>query len=306
MTTITAETQRRLAPTAARPAERMRRAARRWRYLTNAGAAVISVVLLVWTLAPLYNMVMVALEKEGDVSLTTIWPPEPSVESFWVVLSEGHWYLEAFWHQFGNSVFLGAMVTLLTLLIGSLTSFSVGRMRIRNGWLITNAALLTYVIPGSFLAIPFYLIMNRYGLQNNPWSVIAVLVTFTTPYAIFIFQEYGRSIPIELDESARIDGASPLQIYFRIYLPLMAPALVAVGTYALLAAWNEYLYQFLLLSNDRSMTVAVALGKFLNSDVAPWNYMMATAIIYALPPIATYYAFRRRMSSGLTMGGVKG
>jgi multiple sugar transport system permease protein len=131
--------------------------------------------------------------------------------------------------------------------------------------------------------------MNRYGMQNNPWSVIAVLVTFATPYAIFIFLEYGRSIPLELDESARIDGASPVQIYFRIYLPLMAPALVAVGTYALLLAWNEYLYQFLLLSNDRSMTVAVALGKFLNSDVAPWNYMMATAIVYAL-----------------TMGGVKG
>jgi multiple sugar transport system permease protein len=291
---------------AARPAERMRRAARRWRYATNAGAAVLSAVILVWTLTPIYNIIMVSLESEGDVAVTTIWPSRPSAESFWVVLTEGHWYLEAFWHQFGNSVFLAAMVTLLVLVIGSLTSFSISRMRIRNGWMITNAALLTYVIPGSFLAIPFYLIMNRYGMQNNPWSVIAVLVTFTTPYAIFIFQEYGRSIPLELDESARIDGASPIQIYFRIYLPLMAPALVAVGTYALLAAWNEYLYQFLLLSNDRSMTVAVALGKFLNSDVAPWNYMMATAIIYALPPLATYYIFRRRMSSGLTMGGVKG
>src|SRR5207248_10002935 len=143
-------------------------------------------------------------------------------------------------------------------------------------------------------------------LQNNPWSVIAVLVTFATPYAIFIFQEYGRSIPIELDESARIDGASPLQIYFRIYLPLMAPALVAVGTYALLLAWNEYLYQFLLLSNKASMTVPVALAQFLNSDVAPWHINMAIALLYAIPPIATYYAFRRKMSGGLTMGGVKG
>jgi len=294
------------AAAAARPAERMRRAARRWRLATNAGAALLSAVILVWTLTPIYNIIMVSLESEGDVAVTTIWPSQPSAESFWVVLTEGHWYLEAFWHQFGNSVFLAAMVTLLVLVIGSLTSFSISRMRIRNGWMITNAALLTYVIPGSFLAIPFYLIMNRYGMQNNPWSVIAVLVTFTTPYAIFIFQEYGRSIPLELDESARIDGASPFQIYYKIYLPLMAPALVAVGTYALLLAWNEYLYQFLLLSSDRSMTVAVALGKFLNSDVAPWNYMMATAIIYALPPIATYYIFRRRMSSGLTMGGVKG
>jgi multiple sugar transport system permease protein len=304
VTTVTVDA-RPASPTT-RPAERMRRAARRWRYLTNAGAAVLSAVILLWTLTPIYNIIMVSLESEGDVAVTHIWPPEPSVASFWVVLTQGHWYLEAFWHQFGNSLFLAGMVTLFVLLIGSLTSFSISRMRIRNGWVITNAALLTYVIPASFLAIPFYLIMNRYGLQNNPWSVIAVLVTFATPYAIFIFQEYGRSIPLELDESARIDGASPLQIYIRIYLPLMAPALVAVGTYALLLAWNEYLFQFLLLSNDRSMTVAVALGKFLNSDVAPWNYMMATAIIYALPPLATYYMFRNRMSAGLTMGGVKG
>jgi multiple sugar transport system permease protein len=136
--------------------------------------------------------------------------------------------------------------------------------------------------------------------------VIAAEVTFATPYAIFIFMEYGRSIPLELDESARIDGASPLQIYYRIYLPLMAPALVAVGTYALLVAWNQYLYQFLLLSDKASMTVPVALAQFINSDVAPWNYMMATAIIYAIPPIAIYYCFRRKMSGGLTLGGVKG
>jgi multiple sugar transport system permease protein len=124
--------------------------------------------------------------------------------------------------------------------------------------------------------------MQKYGLANNPWSVIAALVAFATPYAIFVFQEYGRSIPIEVDESARIDGASPFQIYLRIYLPLMAPALVAVGTYALLLAWNEFLYQFLLLSSMASMTVPVALAQFLNSDQSPWNYMMATAIVYAL------------------------
>src|SRR5438093_694848 len=198
------------------------------------------------------------------------------------------------------------MVTFFALLFGTLTSFAIGRMRIRHGWLVTNAALLTYVIPASFLAIPFYRIMQNYGLANNPWSVIAALVAFATPYAIFVFQEYGRSIPIEVDESARIDGASPPQIYLRIYLPLMAPALVAVGTYALLLAWNEYLYQFLLLSSKANMTVPVALAQFLSSDQSPWNYMMATAIIYAAPPVAIYYAFRRRMTSGLTMGGVKG
>ena len=301
MSTITAE-----ARLASRTSTRARRAVRRRRYLGNVGVLVLSVVLVVWTIVPIYNMVLISLEPEGDVFNDHLWPKVPSIESFWGVLTEGHWYLEHFWHQFANSFYLGAMVTFFTLLFGSLTSFSIGRMRIRHGWLVSNAALLTYVIPASFLAIPFYRIMQNYGLANNLWSVIAALVAFATPYAIFVFQEYGRSIPIEVDESARIDGASPLQIYRSIYLPLMAPALVAVGTYALLLAWNEFLYQFLLLSTKSSMTVPVALAQFLNSDQSPWNYMMATAIVYALPPIAIYYAFRRRMTAGLTMGGVKG
>ena len=159
----------------------MRRAARRGRYLTNVGVAVVSAVLPVWTLLPIYNIVMVSLEREGDVFSEHIWPANPSPDSFWIVLTQGYWYLENFLHQFGNSVYLGAMVTFFVLLIGSLTSFSVMRMRIRNGWLITNAALLTYVIPASFLAIPFYFDHAALWLHNNPWLVIAALVTFATP-----------------------------------------------------------------------------------------------------------------------------
>ena len=288
-----------------RPVRHQRRYRLR-RNLTEAGALGLGVVIVIWTLTPIYNMVAVALESHGDVFTNDIWPAKPSLESFWIVVTQGYWYLEYFWQQFGNSLYVGVITVILTLLIGSLVSFSIGRMRLRHGWLVSNAALLTYVIPSSFLAIPFYRIMQKYGLSNDLWSVIAAEVTFATPYAIFIFQQYAVSIPIELDEAARIDGASPIQVYLHIYLPLMAPALVAVGTYALLLAWNEYLYQFLLLSSKRNMTVPVALAQFLNSDEAPWNYMMATAIVYALPPVAIYYAFRRRMTAGLTMGGVKG
>jgi multiple sugar transport system permease protein len=279
---------------------------RRRRIWGEVGALSFAVLLLIWTLTPIYNIIAVALEPHGDVFTNDVFPKNPSLESFWIVITQGYWYLEYFWRQFENSVYIGIATVFFTLAIGSLASFAIGRMRIRYGWLVSNAALLTYVIPASFLAIPFYRIMGFYGLSNNLWSVIAAEVTFATPYAIFIFQQYGVSIPIELDEAARIDGASPMQVYFKIYLPLMAPALVAVGTYALLLAWNEYLYQFLLLSSKKSMTVPVALAQFLNSDEAPWNYMMATAIVYALPPVAIYYAFRRRMTAGLTMGGVKG
>ncbi len=272
----------------------------------DVGAGFVGLVVLIWTLLPLYNMVLVAVQEKEDVFASNVWPPKPTVDSFIAVFREGYWYLEHFWRQMGNSLFIGVAVALLTLFIGALTSFSIGRLRIPMGWIVSNTALLTYVIPMSFLAIPFYRIMKSYGLADNPWSVIAVEVTFATPYAIFIFQQYGASIPRELDEAARIDGASPPQIFFRIYLPLMAPALVAVGTYALLLAWNEYLYAFLLLSSDQTITVPVTLGKFLNSDEAPWNYLMAASIVFALPPLAIYYVFRRYMSAGLTMGGVKG
>ncbi len=276
------------------------------RYAIEAACLVLGFVIVVWSITPIYNMWLIALSRHGDIFGGALWPADPSLESFRVVIYEDFWYLARFWHQFGNSFYVGLMVMFLTLFIGSLASFMVGRMRVRSGWMLTNAALMTYVIPASFLAIPIYRIMQIYGLGNHLSSVILALTTFATPYAIFIFSQYGKSIPMELDESARIDGANPWQIYFRIYLPLMAPALVAVGTYALLLAWNEYLYNFLLLSTPESMTVAVALAQFLNSDESPWNFMMATAIIYAMPPIILYYGFRRYMAAGLTMGGVKG
>ncbi len=275
-------------------------------FCVEAVCIVFGLWLAIWSLLPVYNMALIAFSEHGSVFSGQIYPTKPTIHAFVVVWNQSFWYLERFWHQFGNSFFIGIMTMVLTLLVGTMTSFTIGRLKLRHGWLLSNAALMTYMIPASFLAIPFYRIMNIYGLSNNPWSVIAAMVTFATPYSIFIFQNFGKSIPMELDESARIDGASPLQIYFRIYLPLMAPALVAVGTYSLLLAWNEYLYQFLLLSSKENMTVSVALAQFLNSDEAPWNYMMATAIIYALPPIAIYYASRRFMASGLTMGGVKG
>jgi multiple sugar transport system permease protein len=280
--------------------------ARRRRRWTRAGGVVLGIVLLIWTLLPVYNMLLMALDSDADEFTGSIFPPDPDFSSFKSVWTEDYWLMEHFWHQFANSIYLGVGTMVLTVLIGSLASFSLGRMRLRNGWMVTDFALLTYVLPTAFLVIPFVHIMHQYGMTDTLWSVIAAMVAFATPYAILIFHQYGKLIPMELDESAKIDGASPAQIYWRIYLPLMTPALVAVGVYALLLAWNEYLYQFLLLSSTRNMTVAVALDQFFDSDEAPWNYMMAIAIIYSVPPIAIYFALRRFMVAGLTVGGVKG
>ena len=124
-------------------------------------------VLVVWSITPIYNMWMIALDSHDGIFSGSIWPEDPTLESFRVVVTQDFWYLAAFWHQFGNSFIVGLSVTFLTLAIGSLASFTVGRMRLRNGWMLTNAALMTYVIPASFLAIPIYRIMQIYGLGNH-------------------------------------------------------------------------------------------------------------------------------------------
>ena len=278
---------------------------RRRRVRNKIGGVILGGALLIWTLVPIYNMLLIALSDDGDEFTGAIWPQDWNWDSFRVVWEEDYWYLENFWHQLGNSTYMAMTTMVLTVLIASLVSFALGRMRLRRAWIVTDVALLTYAIPSAFLVIPFVYLMRVYGLTDSLWSVIAAEVTFATPYAILILHGYGKLIPLELDKSARVDGATPLQLYLRIYLPLMAPALVAVGIYALLLAWNEYLYQYLLITSSRNATVAVAIDQFFDSDEAPWNYMMAVALIYSLPPVAIYFALRRYMVAGLTMGSVK-
>jgi multiple sugar transport system permease protein len=276
------------------------------RVLTEAGSVVLGIVILIWSLAPIYNMFLIALDpEEGEIEFDgNLWPPEPSLEGFRSVITQEARYLEDFWHQFGTSLYIGLLTMVLTVLIGSLASFAVSRMRLSKGSLLTNAALLTYAIPASFLIVPYFRIMHSYGLSDNPWAVIAAQVTFATPFAILILQLYAILIPFELDDAARVDGASAIQVYLRIYLPLMTPALAVVAVYALLLAWNDYLYQAVLLS-VRNMTLSVTQGQLFADVDAPYNAMMAAGIIYVLPPIALLFALRRYVVAGLTMGDVK-
>ncbi len=279
-----------------------RRRYRLRRVLTEAGSVILGVALLIWSVTPVYNMLLIALDpEEGEVEFSgNVWPPEPSLESFRVVLAQDARYLEHFWRELGNSLSIGLLTMFLTVLIGSLASFAVGRTRLNRGELLTNASLLTYAIPASFLIFPFHRIVHSYGLTNSLWAVVAAHVTFATPFAILILRQYASLIPIELDDAARVDGASSVQVYRHIYLPLMTPALAVVATYALVLAWNDYLYQFVLLSSERKMTAAVMQAQLFDDADAPWNAMMAAAIIYSLPPVGIFFALRRYLAAGLT------
>ncbi|MDN6885569.1 carbohydrate ABC transporter permease [Variovorax sp. CAN2819] len=273
--------------------------------LTEARLLLIGIPVLLWTLIPVYHMVLFAISSKDSATSGHLWPKNPTLDNFRIVFQQKHFYLDHFWLQLWNSLLIALSVGVLTLFVATTAAFAISRLRVRGGRTVMNMALFTYFIPAAFLAVPMYKTMGNYGLLNSQWALILAMVTIASPYCIWVLKQASDKLPYELDEAARMDGASPLQLFRLVYLPLMVPSLVAVGTYSLLLAWNEYLYAFLLLSNDKSVTLAVALGNFLSADDSPWELLMATGLIYALPPAAIYYAFKRYMVGGITAGAVK-
>jgi len=273
--------------------------------LSEAQLLLIGIPVLLWTLVPIYHMVLFAISGRDSATSGRLWPKEPTLQNFETVFRQQHLYLQHFWQQLGNSLLIAVSAGAITLVVATCAAFSISRLKVRGGRTVMNLALFTYFIPAAFLAVPMYKTMANYGLLNNKWSLILAMVTIASPYCIWVLKQASDKLPWELDEAARMDGATPMQLFRLVYVPLMVPSLVAVGTYALLLAWNEYLYGFLLLSKETDLTLAVALGNFLGADDSPWELLMATGLVYALPPAAIYYTFKRYMVSGLTAGAVK-
>jgi multiple sugar transport system permease protein len=272
---------------------------------TEAKLLLIGIPVFLWTILPVYHMFLFSISPKESAFAGKLWPDHPTLHNFEVVFREQHYYLNHFWLQVWNSRLIAVSVGALTLLVATGAAFAISRLRVKGGRLVMNLALLTYFIPAAFLAVPMYKTMGNYGLLNNQWALILAMITIASPYSIWVLKQASDKLPYELDEAARIDGASPLQLFRLVYVPLMMPSLVAIGTYALLLAWNEYLYAFLLLSNEKQITLGVALGNFLAADDSPWELLMTVGLIYALPPAAIYYAFKRYMVGGLTAGAVK-
>lgn len=272
---------------------------------TEAKLLLIGIPVLIWTLLPIYHLVLFSISTKDSAFAGKLWPDHPTLRNFEIVFTQQHYFLSHFWLQLWNSTIIALATGILTLLIATSAAFAISRLKVKGGRTVLNMALFTYFIPAAFLAVPMYRTMGLYGLLNSQWSLIIAMVTIASPYAIWVLKQASDKLPLELDEAAIMDGATPMQLFRLVFLPLMMPSIVAVGIYAILLAWNEYLYAFLLLSKDTSITLPVALGNFIAADDSPWELLMTTGLIYALPPAAIYYVFKRYMVSGLTAGAVK-
>jgi multiple sugar transport system permease protein len=270
------------------------------------GLGVLSVAILMWTLFPVYYMVLLSLTPTNDLFQPGLYVSHPTLSSYVYTMGQDNPFVRYFWQQLATSLTVSIWTMVTVAAVAAMGSFAMARMKFRFRRQVSGLTLFTYVIPSSFLAIPFFQMMGDYDLIDTKLSLVLAMVTFATPYALWVLTDYARSLPPEIEEAGAIDGAGIVATFFYLYLPLIIPPLIAIGTYAFLYAWNEYLYALLLLTGEQRIPLPVAMSNFLTTDNAPWNLLMAVSTVYAIPPVILYYCFKRYLVSGLVSGAVSG
>jgi multiple sugar transport system permease protein len=302
MATATATRPRILGSTRAR-----RTIGRGWVILTFAGL----IFFLLWTIIPFFWMFLASVKTNKEIYqdftlLPRVWTGEHYISLFSATAAGRSRASVNFSRWLINSGLVALVVTLLSIVLGALAAYAVTRLRFAGRAFLARGLIFTYLIPGSLLFIPLFTIVARLDLADTIQSLMLVYPTFTLPFCTWMMTSYFRSIPIELEEAALIDGCSRLGVLFRIVLPLAAPAVAVVALFAFTQSWNEFLYALVFTNSLASRTVTVGLTQMLGEDVFYWGQMMAGALITALPPVIMYTLAQRLVISGLAAGGVKG
>jgi multiple sugar transport system permease protein len=271
--------------------------------LQLAGAYGFLGALLIIVLFPFYWMTITSLKSEDQMRslVSMFWPSPVVLDNFRQLLTRTD-----FVAWFGNSAIVAISSTLLATAIGTLGAYALARLRFLGRASMSSAVLITYLVPPSILFIPLYAQMRSLGLADSRAGLIAAYPSFTVPFVTWLLMGYFESIPVELEESAMIDGATRFGAFRRIILPLAAPGVLAAALFAFTQAWNEFLYALVFITDVKLRTLPVGLSTFITGDVYGWGYLMAGAVLTTLPVIAAYIYLQKYMVEGLTAGGVKG
>lgn len=206
-----------------------------------------------------------------------------------------------------NSFFVATIASVIALLVGIAAAYAIGRLKFRGSTTLPLLILATYLIPPVLLFIPLNLVVNRVGLSNSLWALIVTYLTFLVPFIAWMLSGYFQSVPSELVEAARIDGASRIQAIVMIDVPLILPGVVSVFFFAFTLAWNEYLYAFAFIRSASKFPVAVGVVNALQvGDVFFWGQLMAGALLGSIPVVIIYSFLMDYYLAGMTAGAVKG
>jgi len=269
------------------------------------------ILVMVFIFLPVMWLIISSISTRSELlSVPIHWIPEnPTLENYISILVPGRSTSEVartFKITLRNSLVVATSVTFISLLAGSLAAYALVRVRFRFSEILLIGIIGTRMIPEVSLVIPLYILATRIGIYNTPLVLVATYLCFSLPFAIWLLAAFFQTIPLELEDAARIDGCSRIRTLFQIILPISAPGLVSTALFVFLLAWDEFFFALIFTSTVAAKTVPVAIAEFTGRYVVDVTAMMTGGVLAAIPPVILALVFQRYIVSGLTTGAVKG
>jgi multiple sugar transport system permease protein len=261
------------------------------------------VVMLLWTLVPFYWMIATSLKKDKEIYgfEATLIPRQPTLSNYTRLFTT-----TPFVKYLRNSTIIALGNTLASLLCACLGAYALARLRFPGRGLIARGLVVSYLVPPSLLFIPLFAVLATLSLIDTHQGLILTYLGFSVPFCTWLLMGYFRTVPLELEEAALVDGCSRFGTLVRIILPMSLPALAVVAFFSFTQSWNEFLYANVFVNSVEVRTITTGLTLFIVEDVFFWGPMMGAAFLSSLPPVLLYLVFQRWVVKGLTLGGVKG
>lgn len=259
--------------------------------------------IVLFSIFPFYYAILTSLESGTAIFEVNYLPTTADLSNYAKVLTQG-----AFPRNFVNSVVVATATVAISLFLAVPASFALSRIRFRGRGLLLLTILSVSMFPQIAVLAGLFEMVRYFGLYNSLGSLVLSYMIFTLPFTVWVLTTFMRDLPVEIEEAAIIDGASPWVIVTRVFLPLMWPAMVTTGLLAFIQAWNEFLFAltFVATNEMRTVPVAIALLSGVSQQEVPWGLIMAASVMVTVPLVALVLIFQRRIVAGLTTGGVKG
>ncbi|HVX79804.1 MAG TPA: carbohydrate ABC transporter permease [Devosiaceae bacterium] len=274
-----------------------------WALTRKAGFYLLVLAIILESVFPFYYAILTSFKSGTSLFEVNYWPTMFSWDNYAAVFQNG-----SFPQNLLNSIIVATLTVALSLLFAVTAAYALSRVRFRGRSVLLLVILSVSMFPQIAVLAGLFEVIRAFGLFNTLWGLIFSYTIFTLPFTVWVLTTFMRDLPIEIEEAAIVDGATPWIIITRVFMPLMWPALVTTGLLAFIAAWNEFLFALTFTSSNatRTVPVAIALLSGASQFEIPWGTIMAASVIVTVPLVVLVLIFQRKIISGLTAGGVKG
>lgn len=265
------------------------------------------ILLLLFTVIPMAWMLSTSFKTQlGALKFPPRWIPEnPTLENYRLLLNPREDVGRTFLRYMGNSLLVSTATTIIGVIVAVPAAYAFSRFRFPGKNALFYGVLLRNMFPAVIFLIPLFIFMRNLHLVNSYWSLIITYLTFGLPLSIWLLKGFYDNIPYQLEQAARIDGASRFQAFVRVVMPLSAPGIVATAIYSFILAWNEYVYALTFINDQDKLTVPVGLQRFFTEYVANWPGLMAAAFLMSVPVVVMFLVLQKYFVRALTEGAVK-